>query len=1059
MSIKSLQNSNTNTNSLDYRLKLLEIKARDSFAKQYKPWVRNSEWPALPTIAPSEQKIAMLVAIYPSDGHYLAFNVAGAYTIDWGDGTTENIASGVQCNHAYDYSTISSSPISAGYKTVTIVITPQAGQNLTTFNTNVKYALSGVTIGNYNTQILDMAVSMPNGTSIVIGNQSPVIYHRDLENIDIISSAITNCGYFLGYCAKLQKYTINSSANITNFTSFAVNCFGLTYGHYVDTSKATDATGMFTSCYNLLSTAYFDFSSLLIIRSMFENCRNLIFVPWNRLPKVTNMNLMFINCPSLLVSPNFYAPLAVNVYGVYNNCSSLTLLPKLYLPSATDMSYVATTCASLQRVPDMYTPLVTNVSNAFNNCVALEEVEWTFSSLVTNYSSLFQGCSSLTKIPTIDCTSATSLASAFNNCISLKSLNLKNSGNVTSFNSMANGNSSLTTATGIDITSATNIQSMFQACQYLASASVTDSNTLSWVTPSQNNNWAVRTMAINPSGSIMYTAQSTAYMGLMKWDSGNNRFVYTNNATSTNGNNINAFVAPDGKHCYVGSTSLNTLAQHPILTNGALGTATLYSMGANGRPVISPDGTKVFGMNTSTTLYYYTRTSSGINSSAASITTATNNVDGVVSTDSLFLYTVSGTQNTIKVFSINQTSGLPTLASTISTGLNNPTNITISPDNKHIYVSNYNSSNMLVYTRDTGTGALTLVQTVTLFAASYRPVISSDGNFLYIPNYASSGIQVFSRDSSTGFVTLITSYRTLPNPYQIVLHPDGTYLHLTVSNASSVSQIVSFPRDTVTGLLTATVTSITALASAFSGCNRLTTIPDINMSGLLASSNIGGGGEYSATTSGAKQSLYAQSVANSKLTIAGLNAYIENQQRPFSPGQTLTLSSNPGYRTGNLTGTTWASNSLTITCASTAALKVGYSLQQASFNQTLNASWTFNASTGFVSFSGGRSFTNGTRISFLNITTTMGIATYYPYYIVNSSGNTFQLAYTAGGTPIMFDNNGTSTSANFEVLVTGITSLTQFTVDTLPFNNGSNTTLTYVSCRTNFSTMKGWNAG
>jgi hypothetical protein len=229
------------------------------------------------------------------------------------------------------------------------------------------------------------------------------------------------------------------------------------------------------------------------------------------------------------------------------------------------------------------------------------------------------------------------------------------------------------------------------------------------------------------------------------------------------------------------------------------------------------------------------------------------------------------------------------------------------------------------------------------------------------------------------------------------------------------------------------------------------------MSGLLASSNTGGGGEYSATTIGTKQSLYAQSAANSKLTQSGLNLYITNQQRPFSPPQTLTLSSNPGYRTGNLSGTTWTNSSLTITCTSTAALKVGYSLLQASFNLTLKSSWSFNASTGFVSFSGGRSFANGTIISFLNITTTQGIATYYPYYIVNSSGNSFQLAYTAGGSAIMFDNNGTSTSANFEILVTNIISLTQFTVDILPFNSGTNTTLTYRSSRDNYALMKGWN--
>ena len=72
-------------------------------------YVRPADWPALPTISEGEQKFAGLYAVFDSDSNFIALSATGAYTVDWGDGSTpENIASGVQANHIYDYSTVTS---------------------------------------------------------------------------------------------------------------------------------------------------------------------------------------------------------------------------------------------------------------------------------------------------------------------------------------------------------------------------------------------------------------------------------------------------------------------------------------------------------------------------------------------------------------------------------------------------------------------------------------------------------------------------------------------------------------------------------------------------------------------------------------------------------------------------------------------------------------------------------------------------------------------------------------------------------------------------------------
>ena len=66
-------------------------------------WVRNPSWSALPSVTSSDQKFVGLFSVY-SDSNFLAFSVAGAYTVDWGDGTsTENFSSGTTAYHNYDY--------------------------------------------------------------------------------------------------------------------------------------------------------------------------------------------------------------------------------------------------------------------------------------------------------------------------------------------------------------------------------------------------------------------------------------------------------------------------------------------------------------------------------------------------------------------------------------------------------------------------------------------------------------------------------------------------------------------------------------------------------------------------------------------------------------------------------------------------------------------------------------------------------------------------------------------------------------------------------------------
>jgi hypothetical protein len=66
------------------------------------PWTRNPSWLALPTVGDTEQKFVGLIAVF-EQSNFTAFTASGAYTVDWGDGVVEDVASGGTALHEYDF--------------------------------------------------------------------------------------------------------------------------------------------------------------------------------------------------------------------------------------------------------------------------------------------------------------------------------------------------------------------------------------------------------------------------------------------------------------------------------------------------------------------------------------------------------------------------------------------------------------------------------------------------------------------------------------------------------------------------------------------------------------------------------------------------------------------------------------------------------------------------------------------------------------------------------------------------------------------------------------------
>jgi hypothetical protein len=191
----------------------------------------------------------------------------GDYTVDWGDGVTENFASGIKAEHAYTYSAISESTLcSRGYKQVLISITPQVPGTLTSINltsshTNSLQAknsfldivVAGINVNNISCSSLICLESFSFiGTNNIINFGSMFQGCTSLQSIPLLDTS--QCAYFgsmFAGCSALQTIPLLNTSKGTNFSGMFANCTSLQSIPLLNTSLGTYFSNMFTSCYKL----------------------------------------------------------------------------------------------------------------------------------------------------------------------------------------------------------------------------------------------------------------------------------------------------------------------------------------------------------------------------------------------------------------------------------------------------------------------------------------------------------------------------------------------------------------------------------------------------------------------------------------------------------------------------------------------------------------------------------------------------------------------------------------------------------------------------------------
>jgi|GEM_PF-2247451 len=468
------------------------------------PWTRPVEWMVL-SDAPT-QGVSALYGVENSDGNYVAVSCttsAGNYTVNWGDGTSTTVASGVQADHLYNYSGITDTSTSSttltvdGMKQCVVSITPVSG-NLTSINFNVKHAKAGLVSGmgvnwlEVNVQGASLAGTVP----IAFGTATQVVYYNYLERINIGTTGVfTSMTYMFQGCRALRSIAgIPDVTSVVYISNMFVNCNALqTIPAFSGSVSNVQYMGsMFLNCYSLQTIPAFTGSVAAVTNTanMFLNCYSLQTIPAfpGSVANVNGMNAMFMNCYSLQTIPAFPGSVAAvtNMASMFLNCYSLQTIPAFpgSVAAVTTMASMFQNCYSLQTIP-AFPGSVANVismQNMFVGCTSLQTIP-AFPGSVANITSMvnmFNGCGSLQTIPAFpgSVVAVTSMQNMFLGCTSLQTIPAfpGSVANVTNMNSMFNACTSLQTIPAFpgSVAAVTNMGSMFNGCNSLISIPTMD---------------------------------------------------------------------------------------------------------------------------------------------------------------------------------------------------------------------------------------------------------------------------------------------------------------------------------------------------------------------------------------------------------------------------------------------------------------------------------------------------------------------------------------------------------------------------------------------------------
>ncbi len=267
-------------------------------------------------------------------------------------------------------------------------------------------------------------------------------------------------------------------------------------------------------------------------------------------------------------------------------------------------------------------------------------------------------------------------------------------------------------------------------------------------------------------------------------------------------------INPAGTRAYITNSTTTTITIIDIATNTVIGTIT----GLNGPSgmVITPDG------NTGYVSNY------GVNSGTGTTVNVVNNLNSTptvgtsinvglapaalaMSSDAKYVYVVdyhTGTPNDGTLTVIDTATN--TAVQNVVTGLFGPFNITLSPDDKYAFVTNFGSNNFSPFgttVSQIDLSANTIVNTYPLGIQPAGSAITPDGRYALISNYNTLYMNLTYFTGLTAGQGTVNIIDTLNNavlpttidvgqsPNEIAISPNGAFAYVTNYTSNTVSVI------------------------------------------------------------------------------------------------------------------------------------------------------------------------------------------------------------------------------------------------------------------------------
>ena len=464
-------------------------------------------WPNISTVynnIPGTQKIAITYKISAATVWIpFSIKVAGAYTVDWGDGTTENFNANVTAEHYYTYSNTTLTDVGT-YKLATVIITPQSGQSITLFSVHQRASIVTVT---HNVPIVQLAISAPNLTTLNLastGTSTQVITLTDLAVIQfedlgqitnlnytflnckslesislIVPSTVTQCeGTFMN-CSSMQQLPSISIPNVTvtrNMFSGCTNVRG--FNSTYDVGQVADASYMFQSCSSLRIFPKLNWNSIANAEGMYRNCSSLIKMPSITSLSLTNMNQMMEGCLSLEVVDRIYSANVTSSYLTFSNCYNLSSYPDLDLIRTKNTYMMFNNCQSILSVDKIANMNeVIDTSFMFSNCIGIREVsELSMGSTVKNATSMFSFCADMFSANIAFSSAASNVLAVrmFDRSDTLKTVTLSNTHVISNATRMFSDCTKLERLDGINFSNVKDASFAFNNCNLFSSLNFLD---------------------------------------------------------------------------------------------------------------------------------------------------------------------------------------------------------------------------------------------------------------------------------------------------------------------------------------------------------------------------------------------------------------------------------------------------------------------------------------------------------------------------------------------------------------------------------------------------------